>query len=247
MLARSSALLWMGEAVTTTLSVVPWICAAAGAVTAMAATPAMKMERSISKLQIENARRKACVVAAAKPHEKERCLVVRWCAALPGEGRREYAGQQGQGGKDDSSRALACRYRKGGRRDEGAGMDEFLAQPATAQIHRIDGFDRCGDIVDCRSDCRWLVQRMNMALDREALQEESQQREQRHISPGGRLFHDKADGAGRALSSAGYCACEIMRIARLAQPDRIPVHGPRRREWRNADGGSGFQHLTPHG
>jgi hypothetical protein len=65
----------MGEAVTTTLSVVPWICAPAGAEMAMVATPAMNMERSISKLQKWKRTPKSVLDAAAKPPEmkQERC------------------------------------------------------------------------------------------------------------------------------------------------------------------------------
>ena len=83
-----------------------------------------------------------------------------------GEGRR---GETQADGKD-SSRG----------REKAAGMDHFLAKPAL--VERILGLDRCGTGLAQSNGFNGggRETRMDMGLDRQALQKESQQDEGRH-------------------------------------------------------------------
>ena len=122
-------------------------------------------------------------------------LAARRCAAVPGEGGRGTLRTLWNGREYRRDKAQAGKGGYGGGRNKMARMDKFLAEPAL--IHRILGFDGGGT---GRSMCRDLGSgqrrlRVNVGLDRQALEEKAQKGEHRQPLARGR---ETGDGVSEA-------------------------------------------------
>ena len=124
-----------------------------------------------------------------------------WGPALPGEGRRKGVGQQRQRDKDRRDKIQVGWQRRGCGGNEGPRLSEFVAQAAVTLVGRIGLLGGGRKIAD-RCDRAGRGERLvKMALKRQALNEESQEREQRDETPRRGLFQVKTggDGTGHGL------------------------------------------------
>ena len=111
---------------------------------------------------------------------------------MPGEGRREGVGEERRGDKDSRNKARACRQRGSGGGNKGASVGDFLAGPAMVLVCRVSLLERRGKVAR-RHGRRYRQGRLvKMALNRNAVKKECQQRKQRDEPPCGGLFQGKA-------------------------------------------------------
>lgn len=117
-----------------------------------------------------------------------------WRPALPGEGRGKRVGQKRQRDKDRCDKIQIGGKRRGGGGDEGACLGDLLAQPAMVLVGRIALLGWGRKILDRRDRRGRGEELVKMVLKRQALKEESQQREQRDETPRRGSFQGKAGG-----------------------------------------------------
>ena len=122
----------------------------------------------------------ACKGGANGRTNEQSELAARWGAALPcksGGGALRRSPDDGEGRRSETQADGKGDNRRG---KEAAGMDHFLAKPAL--VERILGLERRGTGLAQSNgfDGGGRETRMDMGLDRQALQKESQQDEGRH-------------------------------------------------------------------
>src|SRR5437868_1947022 len=135
-------------------------------------------------------------------------------AALPGKGPGGSAGKGRRGGKNCRLETQAKKNSGSWRHDKGAGMDQFLAKPAL--IKGVLALQRSGARKRRGLSRNRLNELMDMSLDRQALQEESQQGEDRHPPLGGGL-------PGLGCSQARHQLLPTLKSLRLTTKRFIPL------------------------